>query len=605
MGKDLATLVRMWNQLRYIMTEKQKRQSAAIFILIIGGAVFETLGISAILPFIESIMNTEELLNKWYVAIVVNVLNLKGTYSIVYICGTLIVLVYVIKNIYLFVSSRIQSKFRCRFQKDLSTKLLASYMKRPYVYFLDVNSAEIMRTLSNDVFGVFEILQNGFKFFSELFTVVLIGIFTIYVDAVMALGILFIAAVCFLGITVSFKGHLSRIGVKQRETNADRQKCAYQAVNGYKEVQVMQRAECFVEAYNEAYEEQRKVEITFETISALPERLIESACIIGLILVVCVRLGMGVAVEDFVPKLSVFALAAFRILPSISRMSGYLNNVVFYRPTVEAVANELHEVEQYQQVVGRTINWTIEEKLDRSYQFMDKVEVKNIQWKYPRADKYVLKDLSITIERGDSVALIGASGAGKTTLADTIMGLLKPEKGSITVDGVAIETIPRKWSQLIGYVPQAVFLIDDTIRNNIAFGIRKEEIDDKMIWNALEQAQLKEFIQSLPNGLDTVVGERGVKFSGGQRQRIAIARALYYNPAILVLDEATSALDNETENAVMESIEALQGHKTLVIVAHRLTTIRKCNKIYEIRDGHAILREKEDVLKENLKDDNC
>ena len=597
MLKDFGTLIRMWNQLRYIMTEKQKRQSAAIFILIIGGALFETLGVSAILPFIQSIMEPEELVNKWYIAVIVRTLNLKDTYSIVYLCGVFISLVYVIKNVYLFASSRIQSKFRWRFQKNLSTKMLASYMKRPYVYFLDINSAEIIRTLSTDVFGVLEILQNGFRFFSEFFTVVLIGIFTISVDAVMALQILLIAGLCFFGITFFFKNRLSKIGAKQRDANVERTKCAYQAVNGYKEVQVMQRADCFVEAYEEAYEGQRKLEVSFETISALPERLIETVCIIGLILVVCLRLASGVAVEEFVPKLSVFAVAAFRILPSVSRMTGYLNNVVYYRPTAEAVSDELHAVEEYRQIIDRQINQEVEEQSDEEYSFRDKVEVRNIRWKYPRSDKYVLQDVSITIEKGDSVALIGASGAGKTTLADVILGLLHPEGGAVSVDGIGIETIPRKWSRLIGYVPQVVFLVDDTIRNNIAFGLRQEEINDEMVWSALEQAQLKEFVQGLPNELNTIVGERGVKFSGGQRQRIAIARALYYNPDILVLDEATSALDNETESAVMESIEALQGHKTLIIVAHRLTTIRKCNKIYEITDGHAILREKEEVLK--------
>ena len=238
-------------------------------------------------------------MGKWYIVVVMGVLKIEDTYSIVYLSGILIILVYTIKNLYLFVSSRIQSKFRCRFQKDLSTKMLASYMKRPYVYFLDINSAEVMRTISTDVFGVFEILQNGFKFFSEFFAVVLIGIFTIYVDAVMALQILLIAGFCFLAITFFFKNQLSRIGMKQRQANAERHKCAYQAVNGYKEVQVMQRADCFVEAYEDAYEGQRKIEVAFETINALPERLIETICVGGLILVVCVRLASGVAVAVF------------------------------------------------------------------------------------------------------------------------------------------------------------------------------------------------------------------------------------------------------------------------------------------------------------------
>lgn len=596
MSKDFATLICMWKHIQYIMTKKQRRQAGAILLMIILGALFETLSVSAILPFIQSILNPEELANKWYMNIIIQTFNIRSSYGVIFICGFLIAVVYIIKNIYLFISSRVQSKFRCRFQKNLSTKLLASYMKRPYVFFLDINSAEIMRTLTTDVFGVFEILQNGFKVFSEFFALVLIGIFILYIDFVMAVGVLTIAIVCFVCITCFFKKKLSKIGAKQREANAERQKCAYQAINGYKEVQVMQRAECFVETYEEAYEEQRKIEVTFETISALPERLIESICIAGLICVVCIRLAMGVDVEKFVPELSAFAVAAFRILPSVSRMTGYLNNLVFYRPTAEAVAKELYETEVYGKITKEKTNRLIENNSDTKYQFKEKVELSNICYKYPHSENYVLNGLSISIDKGDAVAFIGASGAGKTTLADVILGLLNPEKGAATVDGINIEAIPKTWSQIIGYVPQTVFLVDDTVRNNIAFGIKKSEIDDIMVWRALEQAQLKEFILSLPMGLDTVVGERGVKFSGGQRQRIAIARALYCNPSILVLDEATSALDSETENAVMESIEALQGHKTLIIVAHRLTTIRKCNKIYEIADGSAVLRKKEEVL---------
>ena len=208
----------------------------------------------------------------------------------------------------------------------------------------------------------------------------------------------------------------------------------------------------------------------------------------------------------------------------------------------------------------------------------------------------MLKELSFDIKKGESVALIGESGAGKSTLADVLLGLLRPEEGSVKVDGRDIYSILPKWSRMIGYVPQMVFLIDDTIRNNIAFGIREDEIDDEMVWRALEQAQLRKTVESMEQGLDTIVGERGIKLSGGQRQRIAIARALYYNPDILILDEATSALDSDTEKAVMEAIEALQGNKTLVIIAHRLSTIRKCDKIYEVKNGVVELKDKQQLF---------
>lgn len=226
----------------------------------------------------------------------------------------------------------------------------------------------------------------------------------------------------------------------------------------------------------------------------------------------------------------------------------------------------------------------------------NEIKIEHITWKYPNSDKLILKDLSMEIGRGESIAFIGASGAGKTTLADIILGLYKPQEGKILVDNVDISAIPKQWSKMIGYVPQQVFLTDDTIRNNIAFGINEENIDENAIWSALEMAQLSEFIKTLSEGLDTRVGERGIKFSGGQRQRVAIARALYYNPDILVFDEATSALDNETESAVMESIDLLKGRKTLVIIAHRLSTVANCDRIYEIVDGKAVLRDKEEVL---------
>ena len=228
--------------------------------------------------------------------------------------------------------------------------------------------------------------------------------------------------------------------------------------------------------------------------------------------------------------------------------------------------------------------------------FQNEIRLSHITFSYTKENGNVLSDLNMVIKKGTSVGLIGTSGAGKTTLSDLILALYKPQHGTIQMDGIDINDIGTHWHYLTGYVPQSVYLSDSSIRRNVAFGIRESEIDDQKIWKALEMAQLKSFVETLKNGLDTQVGEWGVKFSGGQRQRIAIARALYNDPDILIMDEATAALDNETEQAVMESIEALQGIKTLIIIAHRLTTIRKCDEIYEIIDGKAVLRSHEEIF---------
>jgi ABC-type multidrug transport system fused ATPase/permease subunit len=292
--------------------------------------------------------------------------------------------------------------------------------------------------------------------------------------------------------------------------------------------------------------------------------------------------------------LATFALAAFRILPSIGKISAGFNQLIYSCPALNATYNNLQEVANFKkrtriqpQAIGNR-----EEKLA----FREKIEIKDITWQYPNSDKIVIEDLSLTIPKGKSVALIGESGAGKSTLADILLGLLVPEQGDILVDGVSVYREMDSWKRTVGYVPQAVFLTDDTIRHNIAFGIAEQDIDEKKIERAVRQAQLEQTIKELPNGMDTILGERGIRFSGGQRQRVAIARALYNDPDILILDEATAALDNNTENAVMEAIDALHGYKTLVIIAHRLTTIRNCDEIYEIGDGKAVRRTKEEVL---------
>ena len=329
--------------------------------------------------------------------------------------------------------------------------------------------------------------------------------------------------------------------------------------------------------------------------SETPAYIIEAMCVTGIVGALCIRIGNMDNISTFVPQLAAFAMAAFRLLPSIGIISSYYNNCVFYLPTIEEVYGNIVEAKRFEDELMHDSDLQNIDN-DITVAFERELALKDIVWKYPDGIENILDHISLTIKKGESVALVGPSGAGKSTLVDIILGLFKPQKGSVLIDGINILGNREVLSKIIGYVPQSVYFLDDTVRRNVAFGIYDKEIDDEAIWKALEQAQMKTMIENLPEGLDTMVGERGIRFSGGQTQRIAIARALYTNPDILVLDEATSALDSETENAVMEAIDALKGQKTLIIIAHRLTTIKNCNKIYEISNGKVIEKNYDDLI---------
>ena len=593
--KDVKTLLLMKKQIGEILTQKQKRQCIYIMIVIFIGSLFELLGVSAILPFIESILNTSQLRNKWYFQIIATYVQFQSDINMIIFFGIIIILIYIIKNLFLLFSNFVQSKFKLRLQKNLSVLMLSSYMRRSYSFFVNTNSSEMLRGINEDVYGVYAILEYFFKIMMEGLTVAVIAIFLVITDPTMALGIILVAAICFSAITFGLKKKMAFLGKRQRAVLAKQNQYAYQAINGIKEIAVMRRNEAFIKKYADAYEIKRKTDVAYYFAQSLPERLIETSCIGGIIGMVCLRLYMGVDVNSFVPQLATFAIAAFRILPAISRMTGYVSGMVFYRPTLEAAYENISEARSYEKNVLNYVKNNRTEKLQTDIRFHKELDIQEISWKYDGQKKNVLSELNMKIRKGEAIGLIGESGAGKTTLADVILGLFQPQTGKIYMDGIDIFTIRDEWAKIVGYVPQDIYLLDATIRDNILFGLENSGRDDK-VWEVLRMAQLDEFVRKLPQKLDTMVGERGTKFSGGQRQRMAIARALYCNPDILILDEATSALDNETEKAVMESIDFLQGQITLIIVAHRLSTIRNCDKIYEIVNGKAIMKRKDEVF---------
>lgn len=582
--KNVKTFFSMFGKLVQILNGRQKRDGIILFFLLLIVSLLEMLGVGVIVPFIVTMLEPEKIMTNQYIAPIVERFQITDYGHFMYIISGGIIVIYVVKNAFILYVNYYQSRYRNRLEKDLNVKMLSSYMRQPYTFFLRTNSAEIIRGVNSDITNVASVVDGYSSIFSEGLTCLVIGVFLICMNPFMAVSLLAVAGATAVVIIMGFKGITGRCGVQTREAFAEKFKHMNQAINGIKEISVAQRKPYFVQQFETSAQKAADSNTTYLWISKAPSRLIETVFIGSLLLVVTFSYNSAGNNLEFVTALGAIGIAAVRILPSVSTLANAMNALVYMRPSLEASYDNLMEADRYRQSVRRT-----EAEISEKTGFEERICVNRISWRYQEGLPLVLAGLDMEICKGEAVALIGESGAGKSTLADILLGLLKPETGIVTVDGTDIFSIQSGWSKMIGYVPQTIFLTDDTIRKNIAFGIPDQEIEEEKVWYALEQAQMKTVIENMEEGLDAIVGERGIKLSGGQRQRIAIARALYHDPDILILDEATSALDSDTESAVMEAVDALQGRKTLIIIAHRLSTIQNCDKVYEIKGGKAYL----------------
>lgn len=583
-------------KLNFILSAEQKRYGVWMLILSLLAAVFEMVGVSVILPLMQVMLKPDDLWDRWYVRRVTDVLHIETNEGLVFLICTVVILVYIVKNVYFIFYSYVTTRYANKIKKELSVRVLEAYMQQGYLFFVNHNSGRLLQGMGGDVSSVYTIVSQLFSLISKGLTIVCIGVFILVQTPALALCLVALVVLCFVLIQLIFRKSMRKYGELQRRYSWYSQQISLESIQGSKEILVMNRQKHFVSMFRKNTDKLNAASLRVDMGARTPTYIIETICITGLLLIVGVMYGKTNDTVELISQLSAIAIAAFRILPSLGGISSAVNSIMFNMPALSAAYETLSQVKELEK------EFTLQEKTDSEHMqhvnFQDKLELKNIVFSYPNAEVRVLNGVNITIKRGQAVAFIGPSGAGKTTLSDVVLALLEPQAGQILMDGINIQELGTRWNHLVGYVPQSVYLIDNSVRNNVAFGYSEEEIDDEKVWKALEMAQIKDFVETLPEGLDTFVGEFGVRFSGGQRQRMAIARALYSNPDILILDEATSALDNDTENAVMEAIDALQGIKTLIIVAHRLSTIRNCDVIYEIKDGKATERSKKEIFPE-------
>ncbi|MCM1425521.1 MAG: ABC transporter ATP-binding protein/permease [Eubacterium sp.] len=590
MLNDLKSSGEILRKLNRILTKQQKRYTILIFVMTLIGSVFETLGVSIILPLVQAMIEPEKLLGNIYVAKIAELFKWNDSLNLVKFLCICTIILYCVKNIYMCLFTYAKTKFTNKIGRELATKILTAYTRREYTFFLNYSSGECLRDIGTDASGVATVLNNGFGLLAECITIAMIITYIFIVNYQMALVVIVIAGVCLVLVLKIFRNLCKEWGEKTRKYGERIFKYSMELFRGIKEIKILGRERFFISNYESVSAKQNGIASKYALSLSSPAYIIEALFVSGFLLFLCLGSGVSNNMMSIVPQLSAFAIAAFRVLPSLGKISSGINNIIYAVPMVNASYLHITDIEN-----GNVIQ---EEKADyfEKIEFDKEISINNISWQYPNTDKKIIENLSMKIEKGTSVAFIGTSGAGKTTLADIILGLLKPQEGTVTLDGKDIRELGKVWSTLLGYVPQAAYLIDDSIKRNVAFGLEDENIDNDKVWYALEQAQLKDFVESLPQSIDTEIGESGVRFSGGQRQRLAIARALYNDPQILVLDEATSALDSDTEKALIDAIEKLQGEKTMIVVAHRLTTVRNCDIIYEIKDGIAIQKDKREIF---------
>lgn len=578
--------VSMLQKISYMFDKKQKRQMAGLAVLILIGGVLETLGVSMMLPVVQVIMDPDSFMANKYVSRIIAFLHIESGKQLIIVMLAALIALFVIKNAYLLFQTYVQNTFVTRNRNRMISRVMREFLNRPYEEYLGADIPTVFRLTDSDIPNAFQLILEMIQMLTEIVVSVFICCALVIVSPAMSIFIVVIFLGMTLMITKVLKPRLNEIGRKNQAIQSRIAKWRIQSIYGLKDVKVLHREEFFVRNYYESGAVGANVARNYAVLNNLPRLLIETVFIAAMLLFIMIYMLRGGDITVLIPQISAFAVAAIRVMPGTSRINTYLSQIAYSQPCLDYLYENL-TAEMKADVNGSVTGLTAgdqDQAARKPLELNDKIVLDHISFTYPNTEKPIFTDAHMEVKKGQSVGIMGPSGAGKSTIVDILLGLLHAQEGTITCDGINIFDDYPSWLGKIGYIPQAIYLVDESIRDNIAFGIDADKIDDKRIWEVLEEAQLKEFVEELPEGLETTIGDRGVRISGGQRQRLGIARALYHNPEILVFDEATSALDGETEKAVMDAVNSFHGRKTMVIIAHRLNTIAKCDVIYKVEN---------------------
>ena len=569
-----------------LLDRKQKQKMILLVFLMLIGAVLETLGVSMILPVMNVVIEKNAVQNHRYLQVICDIFHIgyDDTRTLMIFVMTGLIVIFAVKNIFLFFQQKVQLKFVYTNQFATSRRMMINFMERPYEYYLNADTSVIQRSITSDVNNMYGLILSLLQLVSEGIVFVCLVAVSLVTDVVMSITVAVLLVAALLIIKCVLKPIMRKAGEENQDYYIGLYKWIDQSVMGIKEIKIANKENYFINEYAKCGAGYVNAVQRYNLYNATPRLLIETVAIAGMILYVMISLLQGANVEEIMPQIGLLAVAAMRLIPCANRINNHLTSISYFEPFFMGVSDNLQ-----QEIRDENIDYdeaSYQKKIEvEKLTIKEKIELKDIVYKYPNTEVLIFDHADMEIPIGKSVGIVGTSGAGKTTVVDILLGLLRLQSGEILADGVEVRDHYQSWLKNIGYIPQTIFMIDSTIRKNVAFGYADEDIDDEKVWRALKEAQLDEFVRGLPEGLDTGIGERGIRLSGGQRQRIGIARALFEDPEVLVLDEATSALDNETEAAIMDSINRLHGRKTLIIIAHRLQTIEKCDMVYRVENG--------------------
>lgn len=565
-----------------ILTPRERRKLVPLLIMMVVGALLESLGVTLVVPLIAGIMDPAQLTDGFMGMVLQTLFGQQEGRTYLIILFVAMIAVFLVKNAFLIWQTYVQNKVTALIRVRVQNRLLHYYLSRPYAYFLDSDSGDIMRTITTDSDYYYSLLNHVLKFFAGIAVMGIITVAVFAIDPQMTLLLIVVLLAEYLIILHVIRPLMRKQGLLYREALGHGNGMIIEMLRGIKSVKVGGKEQFFEKRYATDVDKLVHARMIEQTFAGVPSRLIEAITVSALLAYLLILLMLGRDMSSLVPILSAFILAASRILPCI----GSVSNSVSYAHYYEGSLSRVEEIDQQLSAEGENAHGVTEHS--EPFSFADEIRLEGIRFAYPESDKPVLDGVDMVIPHNKSVGIVGASGAGKTTLVDVLLGLLEAQDGTVSLDGKVIDPTCSAWQRLFAYIPQNVFMLSGTILENVVFG-QAEPRDEgdamERVWTALEAAQLADFIRSLDKGIYTEIGEAGVRLSGGQIQRLGIARALFSDAPILVFDEATSALDYDTEEALMDAVTSLRGKKTLVIIAHRLATIENCDTVYRVEDG--------------------